>query len=333
MTDDTPLVEVIADPSPVIEVINPSGPPGPVGADGADGQPGPPGTPGALWYDGDGAPGAELGNPGDYYLDDVTGDVYTKSAAGSATSLLASHWKLDEASGVSVVDSVGGKTLTCPNVVTPIATGLSGVGDGIDFLGTNWALSVPPLAQVAADKFSVAGWFKMAALPDAYSQPLFCASWYAGHQDPFYTFALFNDATNSWRVAVDTGGPFAPLDSSVPLASLGAWHHIGLAYDGSNIILYADGGAVYTVAKTGDVGTMGSFSIANIAALNAPANAPNIAASQMSYWNDYALSAADVAALYAARDTDYYGAASAVGNPSPWSKVANIMGPPGAAAP
>lgn len=42
------------------------------GVDGADG---------ALWYAGAGAPGAELGNEGDFYLDSENGDVFKKEGA------------------------------------------------------------------------------------------------------------------------------------------------------------------------------------------------------------------------------------------------------------
>jgi hypothetical protein len=36
------------------------------------------GVAGSTWYDGDGVPNNSLGNDGDYYLDNLTGDVYTK---------------------------------------------------------------------------------------------------------------------------------------------------------------------------------------------------------------------------------------------------------------
>lgn len=41
---------------------------------------------GAAWYDGTGAPAAGLGADGDYYLDDATGDVYTKSSGSWAVT-------------------------------------------------------------------------------------------------------------------------------------------------------------------------------------------------------------------------------------------------------
>jgi hypothetical protein len=61
------------------------GPTGPQGADGPAGGPagpqGAPGTPGAVWRNGNGAPLNSLGADGDYYLDDLTGDVYFRAAS------------------------------------------------------------------------------------------------------------------------------------------------------------------------------------------------------------------------------------------------------------
>ena len=50
---------------------DPGGPPGPAGA---------PGAPGSVWRDGSGPPADALGIDGDYYLDNLTGNVYAKAA-------------------------------------------------------------------------------------------------------------------------------------------------------------------------------------------------------------------------------------------------------------
>ncbi len=55
---------------------------GATGTTGSNGSNGTNGTNGSVWRDGSGAPSSGLGANGDYYLDDVTGDVYLK-AAGS----------------------------------------------------------------------------------------------------------------------------------------------------------------------------------------------------------------------------------------------------------
>lgn len=53
---------------------------GATGATGTTGQAGPTGPRGATWHDGTGAPAGVAGSqPGDYYLDNATGDVYKLS--------------------------------------------------------------------------------------------------------------------------------------------------------------------------------------------------------------------------------------------------------------
>jgi hypothetical protein len=56
----------------------PPGPAGPQGPQGPQGIPGVPGTSGAAWHSGTGLPADDLGKVGDFYLQDVTGDVYEK---------------------------------------------------------------------------------------------------------------------------------------------------------------------------------------------------------------------------------------------------------------
>lgn len=76
-------------------LVGPAGADGAPGADGEDGAPGEPGTPGAdgadgadgapgtAWFTGSGAPVEPVtgANPGDLYLDVVTGDVYELEGA------------------------------------------------------------------------------------------------------------------------------------------------------------------------------------------------------------------------------------------------------------
>lgn len=57
----------------------PQGPPGPAGIGSGDpGEVGPPGPPGQPRWTGEGSPGVIVGSqPGDVYLDLLTGDLYT----------------------------------------------------------------------------------------------------------------------------------------------------------------------------------------------------------------------------------------------------------------
>lgn len=78
---------VQAPPHPSQVVVPVAGPPGHMGVDGAQGPPGPPGPQGdpggafsgAVMWSGQGAPPEVLlgAKPGDYWIDTLTGDIYT----------------------------------------------------------------------------------------------------------------------------------------------------------------------------------------------------------------------------------------------------------------
>jgi hypothetical protein len=60
----------------------PIGPVGPVGPSGGPvGPQGPPGAPGSVWRNGNGVPANSLGANGDYYLDDLTDNVFLRTAS------------------------------------------------------------------------------------------------------------------------------------------------------------------------------------------------------------------------------------------------------------
>jgi len=62
-----------------------TGPVGPVGPSGGPiGPVGPPGQPGSQWHTGSGAPANSLGADGDYYLDDVTNNVWVRASGAYA---------------------------------------------------------------------------------------------------------------------------------------------------------------------------------------------------------------------------------------------------------
>lgn len=54
----------------------PQGPEGPQGEQGPEGPVGPAGEDGSMMYSGQGAPGSDIGDNGDYYLDTDTGELY-----------------------------------------------------------------------------------------------------------------------------------------------------------------------------------------------------------------------------------------------------------------
>lgn len=216
-----------------------------------------------------------------------------------------SLWLQDEASGTTIDDSgpeADDLTLTGSGYTLQDDTGFTGVGDGINYDGAAYAIITSALKQVVTDQFSFAGFFNDNANPGAFSQPWFCASQVGGHADPFYTFALLNNGSNQYRIALDTGIGFSPVDTGIGIIATGGWHMFALVYNGATIKLYVDGSEVFSTARTGNVGDMGSFALACIPALNSTTYTPDIRSSNAAYWSDYALTAGDVSDLWDARN-------------------------------
>jgi hypothetical protein len=222
-----------------------------------------------------------------------------------------SYWKLDEASG-NFADSVGGQTLTArgsggsyPDYQE--ATGYVGVGDGVAFGVTSaqavngWAIKTSAISQLVTNKMSVVGWFNLIGFGNP-GTPLICASYNGGHTDPYYTFFLGPNGSGNWRVAFATTGTFLPANGNALPAS--GWKHIGWTWDGSNSYIYVDGAIDSTIVYNGaSVFTMGSFAINCIPALDLYNYAPGTSASRVAYWNDTTISAPQIAALYATRNS------------------------------
>jgi type VI secretion system VgrG family protein len=86
-----PRIDDLAVMDVTLGAVGPEGPPGergPAGERGPVGEVGPPGRDGATWFSGDGPPPAALGRPGDFYLDQRSGDLYRRDALWSRVSNL-----------------------------------------------------------------------------------------------------------------------------------------------------------------------------------------------------------------------------------------------------
>ncbi|TZF81069.1 hypothetical protein FW774_19690 [Pedobacter sp. BS3] len=118
---DNKWTDLSTDASSLVGPPGPAGPAGPAGAKGdkgdkgEKGEKGDPGENGAKWYTDSNSPVETLGITGDYYLDNLTADVYTKTTGG---------WQL-----VANLKSGGSSDswlLTGNSATTPAASGTGG---------------------------------------------------------------------------------------------------------------------------------------------------------------------------------------------------------------
>ena len=160
------------------------------------------------------------------------------SADGGISGLVA-WFPLDDPSGSTFVDVVGGATGSCmpPNCPT-LTTGHRGAGylfDGIDD-----CIAVPNSGAFSPAQLTVAIW----ARQDQVGGP-------SGVSQVSKRVDVMATALNSWQAETLSSGVFvftsnhgsAANDSlaSTGTISLGVWHHLAIAYDGATKTVFVDG--------------------------------------------------------------------------------------------
>ena len=143
-------------------------------------------------------------------------------------SPLIAHWKLDETEGNIARDSTGSYDGTLYG--EPLWQPAGGKADGaLGFDGTDDYVSTDSVLDPAAGVFSVFAWIKGGAPGQVILSQIGEANWLCA--DP----SGGNLMTELEGIGRDGG----PLVSQTPVSD-GGWHHVGLTWDGSNRILYAD---------------------------------------------------------------------------------------------
>jgi len=145
---------------------------------------------------------------------------------------LIAYWKLDETSGMMAADSIGANNGTL--VGDPIWQPSGGkLGGALQLDGVDDCVTTEFLRDPSEGAFSVFAWVKGGAPGQVIVSQVNGANWLmAGASDG----ALVTELKGSAR----TG---KALKSAVSVTD-GAWHRVGLVWDGSNRILYVDGAEV-----------------------------------------------------------------------------------------
>jgi hypothetical protein len=159
---------------------------------------------------------------------------------------LIAHWKLDEASGLAAANSVG----TNPGTLLGHPTWQPGSGkiDGALRLdGADDYVETPFVLNPAAGPFSVFAWVKGGSGGQVIVSQAGGAHWLTVTSEG----ALMTELRQSGRQG-------KPLTSAAVITD-GAWHRVGLVWDGTNRILYVDGMEVSQDTQTGLANALGGL--------------------------------------------------------------------------
>jgi len=156
---------------------------------------------------------------------------------------LVAHWKLDEAEGVVAVDSAGANDGVLLGNPTWQPTG-GKLGGALQLDGVGDCVTTQFVRDPSEGPFSVFAWVKGGAPGQVILSQAGGANWLmAGASDG----SLVTELKSSGRTA-------KALKSAVSITD-GAWHRIGLVWDGSNRILYVDDIEVASDVQAGLAGT------------------------------------------------------------------------------
>jgi hypothetical protein len=142
---------------------------------------------------------------------------------------LIAHWKLDEASGTVAADSVGTNNGTLFGLPTWQPTG-GKVGGALQFDGGVRFVTTQFVCDPSAGPFSVILWVKGGKPGQVVLSQAGASNW------------LMAAAPNgALTTQIPASGRAMPALTSSAVITDGAWHRIGLVWDGAKRVLYVDG--------------------------------------------------------------------------------------------
>lgn len=161
---------------------------------------------------------------------------------------LLHYWKMDEESG-NRLDTIGGMTMTDASPVASVTAGVpSSFTRAASFGGSSHFAHAKPLLSLTALNFSCSFWLKV---DGGTGSPAFLFDWLAG--SPISGADLYWQSLGDllWFRAFGDGALPRGLVSAAVAAD--AWHHCMFGFDGDDVWLTIDAGAVAVSSKTGEV--------------------------------------------------------------------------------
>lgn len=220
---------------------------------------------------------------------------------------LISYYKLDEASG-NRADSHGANTLTDNNTV---GSGTGKINSASDHIRANNEF-LSATSNWVTNAWTVSGWFNTDGIPVAEGHTLWSFRPGAGAAN-----LMQAETGNDHKIRViafdSTGSVKRDYKSSVTLTD-GAFKHIVVTWDGTNLKMYFDGTEDTSITKTIDLAMTQTYTsrVLRIGAELSGSNIWNGLIDEVGIW-DAAKSAAEVTSLYNSGAAFAYPFSSAAG--------------------
>lgn len=160
------------------------------------------------------------------------------------------HWKLDDGSGTTAIDSVGSNNGTVSG-----ATWTTGnINGALDFSEDHVDLGG---LDVTGSALTITAWIYPDTVTD-WGRVISKAVGTAG-SDHYWMISMTSPTTaNRLRFRLKAGGTTAELIAGSGSITAGAWQHVAVTYDGANMKIYRNAVQVGSMAKTGVLDTSGS---------------------------------------------------------------------------
>jgi hypothetical protein len=163
---------------------------------------------------------------------------------------LIHYWNLDEASGSTASDAVGGAHGTLSGATWEVGGGTS--GSALRFDGSSDYLDIGTLDVESGSGLTLALWFKADDF-DVDAARLIAKATGKEQENTYWLLGMHGKTGLRFRVRA--GGSTEQLGTSTGVIQTGTWYHAAATYDGSTMKIYIDGAEMASKSKTGAVDT------------------------------------------------------------------------------
>jgi len=184
------------------------------------------------------------------------GQQLVRNAIEWAADTFVGHWKLDETSGATAVDSstYGNDGTFTRSPTLGVAGAYPGeVATAVDFDGSNDHVTLGNL-DVTGYQITLAAWINADSFSGSASRIVAKANG-SGLSNNYWSLTTYSSGGSNFLgilFKTDSGGTIF-IPSSTEALEIGEWTHVAAVYNGSTIKLYKNGVEIYSTSVAGDI--------------------------------------------------------------------------------